>query len=106
MRIKRKISQTILGAHVNLTQQAVAKWEKGIAEPDSETLACLADFFNVTTDYLLGKSNVPNPHHLNIPDILSDKLVAFDRAEFEDLDQSEVDSLAVIAEQLKKQRRL
>ena len=61
LRTANGISQLELGKKVSLTQQAIAKWEKGIAEPDSETIAKLADFFGVTTDFLIGKSDIPQP---------------------------------------------
>lgn len=57
LRLQSNLSQAKLGAALNLTQQAVAKWEKGVAEPDVETLNKLACYFNVTVDYLLGNSN-------------------------------------------------
>ena len=57
LRTERHISQRELAAAVGLTQQAVAKWEKGISEPDSGTLLKLADYFGVTVDYLLGRSD-------------------------------------------------
>lgn len=58
IRILRKINkftQSDLATHLNITQQAVAKWEKGVSEPDSASLIKLADLFGVTTDYLLGR---------------------------------------------------
>ncbi len=55
-RTKKGISQAALGELVSVSQQAVGKWEKGIAEPDSETLKKLADYFNVSVDYLLGRN--------------------------------------------------
>ena len=61
LRMQDNLSQAKLGATLNLTQQAIAKWEKGTAEPDTETLGKLSCFFNVTTDYLLGNSNSPEP---------------------------------------------
>lgn len=45
-------SQAKLGEYLNVTQQAVGKWEKGIAEPDSQTLTKMAKLFNVSIDYL------------------------------------------------------
>ena len=56
LRNERGISQKQLADIVNLTQQAIGKWEKGLAEPDSKALAALADFFNVSVDYLLGRA--------------------------------------------------
>lgn len=58
LRTEKHISQRELAAAVNLTQQAVAKWEKGISEPDSDTLLKLADYFGVSVDYLLGRSDM------------------------------------------------
>ena len=57
LRTEKHISQRELAAAVGLTQQAVAKWEKGISDPDSGTLLKLADYFGVTVDYLLGRSD-------------------------------------------------
>ena len=50
-----KFTQSELANHLNITQQAVAKWEKGVSEPDSASLIKLADLFGVTVDYLLGR---------------------------------------------------
>lgn len=50
-------SQAKLGEYLNVTQQAVGKWEKGIAEPDSQTLTKMAKLFNVSVDYLFGIDN-------------------------------------------------
>ena|GEM_PF-3325691 len=61
LRLQDNLSQAKLGATLNLTQQAIAKWEKGTAEPDTETLGKLSCFFNVTIDYLIGNSNNPLP---------------------------------------------
>lgn len=53
-RIKKGYSQLKLGEILNVTQQAVAKWEKGISEPDSENLLKIAQLYGISTDYLLG----------------------------------------------------
>ena len=55
LRKKNKLTQKELASKVNLTQQAIAKWERGISEPDSDTLNKLAELFGVSTDYLLGR---------------------------------------------------
>lgn len=56
-RIKLKISQFKLGEILSVTQQAVGKWEKNLAEPDASSLKKLSELFHVTTDYLLGCNN-------------------------------------------------
>ena len=61
LRKKMGLSQEDLAKKINMTQQRISAYEKGKREPDLETLKLFADFFNVTTDYLLGKSNIRNP---------------------------------------------
>lgn len=58
------LTQAELAFHLNISQQAVSKYEKEEREPDIDVLIRIADFFNVTTDYLLGLSaptEIPKP---------------------------------------------
>ncbi len=61
LRNQRGLLQKEIAAHLGISQQGVARWEKGQTEPDLETVKKLAEYFNCTTDYLLGKSIVRNP---------------------------------------------
>lgn len=54
------LSQNELAEKLNMTQQRISAYEKGKREPDIDTIKQLADFFAVSTDYLLGKSNIRN----------------------------------------------
>jgi transcriptional regulator with XRE-family HTH domain len=59
LRQQKDLSQQELAKIVGKTQQAVGLWEKeGGNEPDHETLNKLADYFNVSTDYLLGRTEI------------------------------------------------
>ena len=53
LRKECKLTQGELAAELNVTQQAIAKWESGRALPEPETISRIAGFFGVTTDYLL-----------------------------------------------------
>ena len=55
LRKQRKMSQTELANILHVSQQTVTAWETGKAEPSSSAVANLADYFGVTTDYLLGR---------------------------------------------------
>ena len=55
LRKQRKMSQTELAKILHVSQQTVTAWETGKAEPSSSAISNLADYFNVTTDYLLGR---------------------------------------------------
>lgn len=60
LRTKHRLSQKEIGDIVGVTSQAISKWENGIAEPDNDSLLKLSNYFNVSTDYLLGKNDVEN----------------------------------------------
>lgn len=56
LRKQKNITQEALAAELGVTAAAVSKWEKGYTLPDILMLCALADFFEVTTDELLGRS--------------------------------------------------
>lgn len=60
IREENSLSQQKLADILGVSQQAVAKWEGGKAEPDSAMLLNISNIFNVSIDYLLGKTNVRN----------------------------------------------
>lgn len=55
LRVKRGISQEELARSLNLTKSTICCYEKGLRVPTLETLVNLADFFEVSVDYLLGR---------------------------------------------------
>ena len=105
LRQKKDIMQKDVALALNISRQVYNNYELGKREPDFETISRLADFFEVTTDYLLGKSDVPNHTPLNIPESLQGSKAGFHRSEFEELTQDEVDKLALIADWLKSARK-
>lgn len=58
LRKEKNITQEQLAAELGVTAAAVSKWEKGYTLPDILMLGALADFFEVTTDQLLGRNTV------------------------------------------------
>ncbi len=72
LRSERGLTQKELGDIVSLSKQAISGYEHGSRNPDPQTLHKLADFFNCTVDYLLGRTNSKK---IDLVDILeSDKL--------------------------------
>lgn len=55
LRKKKNVTQEDLAAELGVTAAAVSKWENGYTLPDILMLCALADFFQVTTDELLGR---------------------------------------------------
>ena len=58
LREKRGIIQAILAAELGITQQMLSKYERDILCIKVDVLMKIAEYFNVTTDYLLGISEV------------------------------------------------
>lgn len=58
LREKRGIIQAILAAELGITQQMLSKYERDITSIKVDVLKKLAEYFCVTTDYILGVSDV------------------------------------------------
>ena len=56
-RISRSLTQEMLAEQLNVTPQAVSRWETGISSPDIALLPKIADIFNVSIDELLGTNS-------------------------------------------------
>ena len=68
LRMNKGMSQVQLAEKLNVTKQSVSNWENEYIMPSVDMLIKIANFFNVSTDYLLGLSE---KHTLNT-DGLSD----------------------------------
>lgn len=55
-RRKKNVTQEDIAAELGVTAAAVSKWENGYTLPDVLMLCALADYFQVTTDELLGRN--------------------------------------------------
>ena len=56
------IKQAELAESLNVTQATLSNWERGIHDPDSDSLVKMADILAVSVDYLLGRSDTLSPH--------------------------------------------
>lgn len=54
LRKSRNITQKKLGARIGLSKAVVSKYENGMGYPTYDVLIRIAQYFGVTTDYLLG----------------------------------------------------
>lgn len=60
LREKRKISQLKLAMDLQLNQNAISRYETGVREADYTTLIKIADYFDVSIDYLLERTDNPS----------------------------------------------
>ena len=59
LRIARGESQEQLAQHLNINRTTLTKWETRKHNPDVDTVIYIANYYNVSTDYLLGISDTP-----------------------------------------------
>ena len=55
LRLERNLSQKSLVNEMGLALNTYVRYERGEREPTASVLVRIADFYNVTTDYLLGQ---------------------------------------------------
>ena len=62
------LSQGDIAEKFKVAQNTVSSWENGKRDPDTETVKQIAAFFGVSTDYLLGVTDIkkaPTPEEVN-----------------------------------------
>ena len=58
LREEKGISQQKLAEAISSTQQAIHRYENGDYEPDIHTMSSMADFFDTSIDYLVGRTSI------------------------------------------------
>lgn len=61
LRKKKNLTQLQLALALNMNQNSISRYETGAHEADYATLALFADFFHVSIDYLLERTDDPTP---------------------------------------------
>lgn len=62
LREEKEVMQKQVATLLNITTSAYGFYEQGKRTPSPDSLNKLADFYNVSTDYLLGRSDTRNPN--------------------------------------------
>lgn len=58
LRDSRRMTQQELADAISVNKQTISQYERGVRKPRPDTLDLLCDFFNVSSDYLLGRDMV------------------------------------------------
>lgn len=69
LRMEKHLLQSDLAKHIGKSERIVGFYENGERDPSTETLLKLADLFDVSIDYLLGKTDVKNLESISLSDI-------------------------------------
>lgn len=72
LREEKNMNQQKIAMDLQISQASISKYEIGSAEPDISMIIRLAQYFNVSTDYLLGYSDIKKP--LSKGDLTNDEV--------------------------------
>ena len=60
LRKKHRMSQTYLAMELGVSQNSISRFETGERRPDYDLLITIADYFKVSIDYLVGRTDNPD----------------------------------------------
>lgn len=69
LRLEKGLTQEEFGKIFSKTKNNISQYERGERSPDFDTLSEMADFFNTTSDYLLGKSELRRPRVITVEEL-------------------------------------
>ena len=58
-RMRLNLTQDDVALHLNVKRQTYSAYERDVSIPDAQVLLSIAEYFGVTTDYLLGRAESP-----------------------------------------------
>lgn len=98
IRGEKGIAQDVVSSACEISRVALARYENGSRFPKADIIARLAEYYGVTSDYLLGRDSDEDQ-----PDQVSDRMKRF-LHEVQDMDDSEIELVSMFLEQVKKRR--
>lgn len=106
LRHTKGVSQQAVADALQITQQAYANYESEKREPDQKNLVLLAEYFNTSTDYILGHTDDPTPPGEK-RDVLDEvKFALWGHGEISDAALDDVRRFALFVEQREKEKAL
>lgn len=101
LRQDKKLTQKQLAKIIYVTSGTICNYENNIHYPDVEKLIALADYFDVTVDYLLGRCSANlSPNVFDEPIVLGKTIGAFIQ-EFKELPAERQQALLLIMQDMK-----
>lgn len=100
LRLEKNESLEVVAKYLNVTIQTISNYETGKREMNPDTLLKLSKYYNVSIDYLLGKSNIRNPEELQ-----NVKFANSNGLDTEGLDKEDLEELQRQIEYMKKLKK-
>ena len=86
LRKEKHLNQIGLGLKLNVSQKMISAYENGTHQPSIETLLKMSELFNVSVDYLIGKTDIKTPADNLLKEGLTDNEIELLNI-FKDLDK-------------------
>lgn len=102
LRLEKGLLQSDIAKIINKGERTVGFYETEERDMGTETLSILADFFNVSIDYLLGKTDIRNSSK-QIDDILNEAMIGMSAEEYEKLSEAQKKQIKDFAIYIKNQ---
>lgn len=77
-----------IAKYLNVTMQTISNYENEKRDMTPDTILKLADYFEVSIDYLLGKTDIRNPGK-QIDDVLNEAMIGMSKEEYEKLTETQ-----------------
>lgn len=82
------LKQEELAKQLSVSPSTIGMYEINKREPNNELIIKLANFFNVSIDYLLGKTDVRNTGEI-IDDVLNEAMIGMSKKDYEKLTETQ-----------------
>ncbi len=82
------LKQDELAKQLSVSPSAIGMYERNLREPNNELTLKFADFFKVSIDYLLGKTDIRNPGE-QIDDVLNEAMIGMSKKDYEKLTETQ-----------------
>ena len=103
LREERGLFQSDIAKVLNVSIAAVGFYENEKRDMSPDTILKLADYFNVSTDYLLGKTDVKNPGQ-KIDDVLNEAMIGMSKKDYDGLTDTQKKQIRDFAIFVKEQK--
>lgn len=109
LRKSKNISQKNLADAIGVARSTIAMWESEASQPDNDSLHQLADYFDVTVDYLLDRTDDKTPSNKKTsddePEIDINSIEYALYGEVRELDEDEKKQLLELVKIMRKKKR-
>lgn len=110
LRKEKGLTQEKLAKIIGISRGSLSMIEINKREPDNDTLKKLADFFNVSVDYLLGRTDDPSPKikgptDQEILEIMKKEGIMFDGTPLDEEDKRDIIEVMKIAWKIVQERK-